>query len=250
MDEGQEFERSVSFVEETKTAVMLLDEGIWCIAQWKGKEAGWYSGEDRRILGLFLTSLGLERFLKLTMTLILNGEGMDPSSTYFRKRYGHRLVSLLDDILKKAGADAEVASSPRLSEDLEFCYSDRHLREMLNILQEFGTGGRYHSLDVFLDGRSRTDHPIRRWQQLEQSIHDENPSWPELKQTDKRQWIQRWYPHLAGKQTETLQRTLRFLARLWELEMAWERGLGFRALDRFLSIEDEYLGTPPQERYF
>lgn len=250
VEEDLEFKRSVAFIEETSTAIMLLDEGIWCIAQWRGREAMWYSSEDRRILGLFLTSLGLERLLKLTLTLILNGEGVDPSSTYLKKEYGHRLVLLLDEVLCKAKAVADVMSDRELRADLEFCSSDRHVREMFDIFEEFSTRGRYHNLDILLDSRSRADHPIRRWRDLEQSIHDEDPSWGELKELDRRQWAQRWYPQLAAKQTETLQRAARFLVRLWTLDLALERGEGLSTLDRFLAIEDKYLGTPPQEIFF
>ena len=155
---------------------MLLEEGIWCIARWRRREATSYAGEDRRILGLFLVSLGLERLLKLTMAMILHGEGAKPSSQDFKNDYGHRRSELLNDIIGKARADAFLMKWKAFRDDIDFCASDRHFREMLNILEEFGTQGRYHNLNMVLDSRSRTDHPIRRWNTLEQRLHDEDPS--------------------------------------------------------------------------
>ena len=125
----------VSLVEETETAIKLLDEGIRVIAEWDG-------GEDNRIRGLFSTSQGFERLLKLTMTLILYGEGAQPSSKGFKKQYGHRLLGLLDDVLNKARADADTMQRQALQADIDFCASERHVREMFDIFREFGTGGR------------------------------------------------------------------------------------------------------------
>ena len=251
MEENFDIDRIRSLIEERNTAIMLLEEGIWCIARWKGREAGWYGGEDRRILGLFLVSQGLERLLKLTMTLILHGEDIYPSATKFKNKYRHRLSALLGDIVDKARSDAFLMKWKMFRDDIDFCASDRHFREMLDILEEFGTGGRYHNLNMVLDSRSQTDHPIRRWDALEQTLHDEDPPWNELKQYDKRQWIQRWYPHLAEKQTETLQRVARFILRLWRVGPAREHGQSFvDSRTPFLSVEDEYLGVPSQERFF
>ena len=78
----------MSLVEETETAVKLLDEGIRVIAEWDG-------GEDKRIRGLFSMSQGFERLLKLTMTLILYVEGAQPSAERFKKKYGHRFCRCL-----------------------------------------------------------------------------------------------------------------------------------------------------------
>ena len=124
----------VSLVEETETAIKLLDEGIRVIAEWDG-------GEDDRIRGLFSMSQGFERLLKLTMTLILYGEGAHPSSKDFKKQYGHRLLPLLDDVLAKARADVGLMQRAALRADIDFCASDKHLREMFDIFGEFGERG-------------------------------------------------------------------------------------------------------------
>ena len=166
---GLTTDQRFSLIEETETAIMLLDEGIRVIARWDG-------GEDHRMRGLFSTSQGFERLLKLTMTLILSGEGARLSSEEFKKKYGHRLLPLLDDILDKAKADENLMKRQALRDDIDFCASDKCLREMFDILGAFGTGGRYHNLDVLLDSHSQADDPMQRWEALETALHDEDRS--------------------------------------------------------------------------
>ena len=229
----------VSLVEETETAIKLLDEGIRVIAAWDG-------GEDNRIRGLFSTSQGFERLLKLTMTLILYGEGAHPSSEDFKKQYGHRLLPLLDDVLDKVRSDPDSMMRQALRDDIDFCASDRHLREMFAIFGEFGTGGRYHNLDVVLDSSSQADNPMRRWEGVEKAIHEEDPKWFRLMQSDPALWTRRWYPHLAATQTATLQRAARFLVRLWTLGPAQAEGKKLKgSLRRFLFLTDDQLASPP-----
>ncbi len=239
MQSGLTTDQRISLVDETEMAITLLDEGIRAIAQWDG-------GEDRRISGLSSMSQGFERLLKLTMTLILYGEGAHPSSKNFMKQYGHRLLPLLDDVLAKASADAGLMKRQALRDDIDFCASDKYLRKMFDILGEFGEKGRYHNLDVVLDGRSRADDPMRRWEALESAIHDEDPEWYRLMESDSALWSDRWYPHLAARQVETLQRAARFLVRLWTLGPARADGRRFSGrLRRFLFLTDDQLASLP-----
>ena len=239
MQSGLTTEQRFSLIEETETAITLLDEGIRAIAEWDG-------GIDRRIRGLFSMSQGFERLLKLTMTLILSAEGAHPSSKDFKKQYGHRLLPPLDDILAKARADAELMERQALRDDIDFCASDRHLREMFDIFGEFGQGGRYHNLDVVLDSSSQADDPMRRWDALEMALHGEDPKWYRLMESDPALWSRRWYPHLAATQVEALQRAARFLVRLWTLGPARADGQRLSGLlRRFLFLTDDQLASLP-----
>ena len=230
----------MSLVEETETAIQLLDEGTRVIAEWDGSE-------DGRIRGLFSMSQGFERLLKLTLMLILYGEGVQPSGEQFKKEYRHRLLPLLDDILAKARADADLMQRPALRGDIDFCATDKHLREMLDIFGAFGEKDRYHNLDVVLDGHSSADDPMRRWEALETAIHSEDPKWYRLMASDPALWSERWYPHLAATQIETLQRVARFLVRLWTLGPARADGQRLSGLlTRFLFLTDDHLASLPR----
>lgn len=158
---GLTTDQRFSLVDETETAITLLDEGIRAIAEWDG-------GEDKRIRGPFSMSQCFERLLKLTMTLILYGESSQPSGEHFKKTYRHRLLPLHDDVLDKARADTALMKRQALRDDIDFCASDKHLREMLDILGEFGERDRYHNLDVVLDGHFKPTIRCvdgKRWRQ-------------------------------------------------------------------------------------
>ena len=251
MEEDFDIDRTLALIDEKNTAIMLLEEGIWHIARWRPHESRWAAGEDRRILGLFLTSLGMERLLKLTMALVLHGESVQPSSQDFRNDYGHRLTGLLDIILSKARDDTFLMKWKAFRNDIDFCESDRHFREMLNVLENFGVRGRYHSLNMVLDSRSETDHPIQGWNTLEQTLYEEDPPRNELYRYDRSPGSQQDYLYLAEKQTAILQRVARFILRLWRIGPAREHGQSFvDSRTPFVSITDEYLGVPAQARYF
>lgn len=226
-----------ALVEETETAIKLLDEGLRVIAEWDG-------GEDHRIHGLFSMSQGFERLLKLTMTLILRGEGAPPSSAHFKQaKYRHRLLPVFDEILDKARADTDLMQA--LGKDIDFCSSNTHLREMLDILGAFGESGRYHNLDVLLDGSSQADDSMSRWCELEVAILSEDPEWSQRMNDDQALFSRTWYPHLAARQVGTLQRAARFLVRLWILGPAQDEGKKFKgSLRRFLNLPDDQLASP------
>ena len=191
-------------------------------------------------------SQGFERLLKLTMTLILGAEGAHPSSKDFKKQYGHRLLPLLDDVLAKARADVGLMQGSALRADIDFCESDTHLREMFDIFGEFGDGGRYHNLDVVLDSLSRADDPMSSWDALELAFHNEDPKWFRLAESDPALWSERWYPHLAARQVEALQRAARFLVRLWTLGPARAGGQRLSGLlRRFLFLTNDQLASLP-----
>ena len=138
------------------------------------------------------------------------------------------------------------ARSRPMSRWKDFCASNEHLWEILDILGEFGAGGRYDNLDVLMDSRSQADHPMERWKALEKSVHDEDPNWLQLMQSDTRLWSQRWYPYLAARQVEAVQRVARFLVRLWTLGPARAQGKRLSGLlGRFLFITDEQLRSSP-----
>lgn len=228
----------MALVDETGTTIKLLEEGLRVIAEWDG-------GDDSRIRSLFSMSQGFERLLKLTMTLILRGEGAPPSSAHFKQeKYRHQLLPLFDEILDKARANADVMQA--LGKDIDFCASDKCLREMLDILGGFGETGRYHNLDVLLDGSSQADDPLGRWCLLEVAVLSEDPKWSQRMNDDQALFSRTWYPHLAATQIATLQRAARFLVRLWTLGPAQSEGKKFKgSLRRFLNLTDDQLASLP-----
>ena len=76
------------------------------------------------------------------------------------------------------------------------------------------------------------------------ALHSEDPEWLRLMESDPALWSERWYPHLAARQVETLQRAARFLVRLWTLGPAQGEGKKLKgSLRRFLSLTDDQLAS-------
>ena len=243
MDTNQplSLERMLSFVEETETAVLLLDEGIRIIEAHDG-------GFDRRIAALHLTAQGFERFLKLTRAQIrLSRDGALPS-TQEVKRWGHRLLVLLDATVDDLEQDGSFTTRPAVRADLHYLRREARFRDLFAILDEFATGGRYHNLDVLLDGRSDARSPLDRWNEYEMDLFREDPHWLHLVKTDPAAFNDSWYPHLAKTQTRTLQQAVRALTRAWTLGPAQDPGRQLTGvIGRYLFLTDDQLASCPNQ---
>lgn len=232
-------ERMISFIEETETAVLLLDEGLRIIETHDG-------GFDRRIVALHLTAQGFERFLKLTRAQVhLSRDGALPSTEEV-KRWGHRLLVLLDATVDELEQDQSFAARPAVRADLDYLRCEARFRDLFAILDEFATGGRYHNLDVMLDGRSSSQSPLDRWNEYERGIFRDDPRWLDLMTTDVAGFNDSWYPHLAAIQTRTLQRVARALSRAWTLGSAQDPGRRLTGvIGRYLFLTDDQLDHCP-----
>ena len=237
--DGLDSERFLAFVFETETAVALLGEGIGHIALWDG-------GDDRRIVALHLLAQGYERFLKVTHAVNrLSTEGALPTSRQLRREFGHVLTDLLDEIVAACRDDSTFISRPAIQDDMDFLAADQHWREILDILSDLGSGGRYHDLDTMLDGTSAWDSPLDRWKALEMAYWRTDPKWQQLMVSDPASFQRQWYPALSAKQTETLQRASRAIARMWTLGPAQPHAQRLTGvIGRFLFIMNDDLGTP------
>lgn len=232
-------DRFLAFVYETETAITLLDEGVERLVAWEG-------GEDRRFVAMQLLAQGFERFLKVTKAVIqLNTEGTLPTSKQLRTEYGHGLSKLLDDIVAACRQDSDFTNRPAIRDDLDYLATDSHWRELVEILSDFGSGGRYHDLNTMLDGPSGALSPLQRLEDLEMDFCRADSSWSRLMQSNAASFQRKWYPALAAKQTETLQRAARAIARMWTLGPASENGRRLTGIiKRFLFLTDDKLSTP------
>ena len=237
--DGLDLNRNLAFISETETAVAFLEEGIGRIASWDG-------GEDRRIVALHLLAQGFERFLTLTHALVqLSSEGALPTRKQVQDQFRHDLTKMLDEIVEECRRDDTYIARPAVQGDIDFLTNDEHWREMLSVLSDLCSGGRYHDLDTMLDGQSAWQSPMDRWQSLEMTYCRTDPRWLGLMESNAASFQRQWYPALAAKQTETLQRTARGVARMWTLGPARAHGQRLSGvIGRFLFIMDDDLSTP------
>ena len=140
------------------------------------------------------------RFLKVTHALIqLSTEGALPSSERVKADFRHVLTKLLDEIVKACRRDSSFISDPDIQSDMDFLSDDGHWSEMVDILSDLGSGGRYHDLDTLLDGQSKSQSPLDRWNALEMRFWQSDPAWEGLMKSDQGEFARRWYPALAAK---------------------------------------------------
>lgn len=238
-DEFADSGRMIAFVDEAETAIMLLDEGIRIVESWDG-------GADRRVVALHLMAQGYERYFKLTLALaLLRRTGRLPSA-HEAQRWGHGLLKLLDMTLDEFHTVSSFVDRPAVREDIASLRQDGVARQQLGILDEFASGGRYHDLDVMLDGHSRAEHPVDRWSALETDLFQQDDRWIRLMQDDPAGFGRCWYPYLASAQVHHLQRTARTLARAWTLGPASDEGKRRTGIvRRFLFLTDDVLGNCP-----
>lgn len=238
-DEALNLDQNLAFINETDTDVALLDEGIWRIASWDG-------GEDRRIVALHLLAQGFERFFTLTHALVqLSSEGVLPTRKQIQDQFQHDLTKMLDEIVEECRRDGTYIARPAIQDDIDFLANDEHWREMLSILSDMCSGGRYHDLDTLLDGQSAWESPMDRWQSLEMTYCRSDPRWFKMMESNAALFARQWYPALAAKQTETLQRAARSVARMWTLGPAKAHGQKLSGvIGRFLFMMDDDLSTP------
>jgi len=195
---------------------------------------------------LHLLAQGYEQLLKVTHAVNrLITEGTFPTSHQLRREFGHVLTRLLDEIVAACRDDSAFMSRPAIQHDMDFLSADGHWREILDILSDLGSGGRYHDLDTMLDGKSAWDSPLDRWKSLEMAYWHDSHEWQALLKSDQAGFSRQWYPALAAKQTETLQRAARAIARMWTLGPAQQHTQRLTGIiGRFLFILDDDLSTP------
>jgi hypothetical protein len=126
-----------------------------------------------------LLAQGLERFLKVTYALAYAGRSAAlPGRDDMKLRYGHKLIRITDDLVELAEQSDAYAKRPAVQEDIEFIREDADLRQLLQILSEFGSESRYHRLDKFLDPDSvEEDEPAQKWAAFETAVALRHPDW-------------------------------------------------------------------------
>ena len=120
----------------------------------------------------------------------------------------------------------------------------------IGILGDFGQGGRYHDLDVLLDGSGNQSRgPLDRWREVEMWIyqHKEDTAFlNRLMHNEPGAVGGEWYPRLARIQVACLQRAARALCRIWTLgPLQGDARFATGLIGRFLYLQDhQFHGSP------
>lgn len=181
-------------------------------------------------------AMGFERFLKVTlMEVTRNTTGRRPERKEV-KRLSHSLLAVLDALTAEARKVAEYAERPVCQADLEFLESEIGLRRLLDVLGDFGGGGRYSQIDGLLNGTRNPDgDPKTRWGTIETELLLERPDFEAIQTIDI---VQASSEEIVAR----LQRMARAIARMWALGAVGDEGGQFcSVLGTFLFLRDEEL---------
>lgn len=125
-------------------------------------------------------ALGAEKLLKLTLGLGAVAEGGAWPSVRTMKKLGHDLVSLDSAARGLLHERISCAEDPsyvqRLVEKVE---SNRLTRTLVEIMADYGVGGRFHDLDALAESKRERNSPVEQWTQIEQLVllHSHSGLW-------------------------------------------------------------------------
>lgn len=117
---------------------------------------------------------GVERTLKLCIGVSELSAGR-PWPTNFKKDYGHGIVKLQAEFIRLAVAGRTKSTVPGLIATLlAEVEANERLAAFLNLLDAYGSQGRFHSLNV-LAGHDPEDAPLELWEEIMQGVIAEQP---------------------------------------------------------------------------
>lgn len=181
-------------------------------------------------------AMGFELFLKVTLVEVTrNTTGRRPEWKEI-KGLSHSLLAVLDALTSEARKVTEYTERPACQADLEFLESDIAVRRLLDVLGDFGGGGRYNQIDGLLKGTFDSDSdPKTRWGVIETELLLERPDFESIQTIEI---VQVSSEEIVAR----LQRMARAIARMWTLGAVGDEGGQFcGVIGTFLFLRDEEL---------
>ncbi|MEU0095118.1 hypothetical protein [Kribbella sp. NPDC006257] len=228
-------QQRMAIVRETDAVKQLLGRGIGSINKRGSVEVDPY-------VTLQLISQGIERLLKLTVMFQHHREhGEFPSV----RGYQHGLNRLSEDVLSKAQQASNSSEFRVLGEDLDFAANDPTLKTLIHACSTFSSGGRYYDLDV-VAGRTLNpeDSPRIAWEAIETSARADDQALLQQIAALDHDTHEAGLEEINSRITATVQRYIRFVARLWAFSPTGDIARQFSSsLYVWLTLNDDELRT-------
>lgn len=156
-----ELRQRLAIIVETETAVGLLKIGMGRIQKLADDHIFFHPQ-------MLLVSSGLERLGKTALALRKSHiEGAIPRE--LGRNLGHNLGRIYERVAQDS-YDAEFLAQPIPSNDHQYLTDNIRLQSIINLLSDYGMGGRYYDLDGLLGIEPGRDEPALRWEQIEGDI--------------------------------------------------------------------------------
>lgn len=224
--------------EEMRTAMGLLELGTYELKNIGG-------GNDFYHLPLLLLSNGLERLMKVILCIDYYQEHGDyPDSNYLKNKLGHKLTNLLGKILPLF-EKANYLQIPVAKEDGEFLKNDNTIKLILEALENYASGGRYHDLDAMLVRKETDSDPKHQWEKIETHILQSFPNWERYIQEPS--LFDEMWKKINHTLIEKLSRLIRAFCRLFTMgPIAKEGKIHCGQISTFLFLNDDELAIGPR----
>lgn len=157
--------KDFALLDEIEAATKLIKLGL-------GELQNINLSNDFYYLTFQLLSSGFERIMKCYICLAyFNVNNKFPEHSYL-KGIGHNLLDLLNEI----NANYYTTDNrPIIVEDKIFLTQNDELKELINILSEFGKMARYYNLDLITGATKISIDPKKEWEVFENKIMQSNP---------------------------------------------------------------------------
>jgi hypothetical protein len=230
-------EQQWAIQEEVRTSIKLIEAGLGHLQRIGGVN-------DFYHLPMLLLANGFERLMKTIICLYHLGETdkFPEGKSFFRSdRKGHDLVHLLDRVIA-ACFRPDYLRRPAARDDLQYLRRDPRLRQLVQLLSEFGQAARYYELDTVLGQRHDTDSPDDTWRRLESEVLGDDPQWMDkLKDPSNVRWV---YLEITTRFVIALEKFARALVRLFTIGDLGDEALAMTGIVKpFLFLDDGALGT-------
>lgn len=229
-------QQRMAITREADTAIKLIKAGLAAVQRLSG-------ANDFFHLPILLLSNGLERLMKAVLCLHhLQTEGSFPARGAFRHgSKGHDLAPLLKQILTKCFHD-EYLQIPAADADRDYLANDPLLQNTLQILSDFGVGGRYCELNVVLGDPGGRTCPDAAWAEMESELLKREDDWVSAVTDPGR--VGETHRRANERLVACVEKCVRALARLFTLGPLGQEGKRHTGIiGEFLCVRDDQLGT-------
>jgi len=150
--------------DELATSIRLIKLGL-------GEYQNLDLSNDFYFLPFQLLSSGFERLMKCHICLGYHEKHNNYPSTKIMKDLGHDLLKLIQKVCNNYFNTYHI---PALLEDYKFLTTNSDLKEILDLLSEFGKYARYYNFDIITSNDSPNIDVKRSWQGFETKIINSN----------------------------------------------------------------------------
>lgn len=176
-----------ALLEELETASKLIKLGF-------GELQNFDSTNHFYFLPFQLLSQGFERFMKTYICLAYYNEH-DTFPNYKKiRKFSHSLEKLFTTIIDDY---YPIYKSPQYILDCKFLDENTDIRELLNILSEFGLGVRYYNFDLITDSPKNTVTSTKEsWEEFENKLLNSEDYLKLMKEDTKNEVRQKVFTHI------------------------------------------------------